>query len=282
VINLVAASVIAGGGVRRAFGVLLAALSMAPAVLTPRDHAVIRAVWVVIAFAGFARSVDLARGTWSLQARLVHVISVVDERRLVRARPVFDGAALLQATLWELLALVLYQGVGLASRFHGPLYWLVRWFFALAVVYTLSAGAYRLLFLAYRAIGFITPPLHIAPAASRSVQEFWGERWNRTIGLWLAETFFRPLARRRHPVMGVLAAFAASALVHAYIAWVAVSWEMAIATLVFFLSQAVVIAVERLLRVREWSKVAGHAWAIAWMAGLSPLFTEPMLQAFGV
>jgi hypothetical protein len=57
---------------------------------------------------------------------------------------------------------------------------------------------------------------------------------------------------------------------------------MAIATLVFFLSQALVIAFERLLRVREWPKAAGHVWAVAWMAGLSPLFTEPMLQAFGV
>lgn len=273
---------IAGGRVRRALGALLAASSMAPAMLTPRDHAVFRALWVVIAFAGFARSVDLTRGTWSLGARLVHVLSVVDERRLVRARPLFDVAALAQATLWELLAFVLYLGIGLASRFEGPLYWFVRWLFALAIVYTLSAGAYRLLFFAYRAIGFITPPLHVAPAASRSVQEFWGERWNRTIGLWLGETFFRPLARRRRPVLGVLAAFAASALVHAYIAWVAVSWAMAIATLVFFLSQAVVIALERVLRVRDWSRPAGHAWAIAWMAGLSPLFTEPMLQAFGV
>jgi D-alanyl-lipoteichoic acid acyltransferase DltB (MBOAT superfamily) len=114
------------------------------------------------------------------------------------------------------------------------------------------------------------------------VQEFWGERWNRTVSLWLAETFFRPLARRRHPVLGGAAAFLASAVLHAYIAWVAVSWAMALVMLAYFLAQAVVIGLERVLGVRSWSAAAGHAWAIAWLVGLSPLFLEPALCAFGV
>jgi hypothetical protein len=278
----VAAIVTAGSRPRRAVGVVLSLASMTPPWLVPREHSLFRATWVVITFVGFARTVDLTRGVWSLSDRLVHVLSVVDTRKLTRVRPTFDRAAFLQFVAWELVAWPLYHSISLASRWTGPSHWAFRWLAALAYMYALTAGAYPLLFFAYRAIGFITPPLHITPAASRSVQEFWGERWNRTIGSWLSETFFRPLARRRHPVLGGFAAFTASAVVHAYIEWVSVTWAMALVVLAYFVSQAVVIGLERVVRVRTWAPWAGHVWAIGWMVGLSPLFTEPALRAFGV
>jgi hypothetical protein len=267
---------------RRAFGVFLGVLSMASPWLVPPEHCLVRSVWVILAFAGTIRTVDVARGSWSLSERLIHVVSVVDTRRLRHVRPAFDGAALAQFFAWQILAWPAYYAIPLASRFTGAGYWATRWFFALVFLYTLSAAGYRLLFFAYRAIGFVTPALHIAPAAARSVQEFWGERWNRTIGVWLSDTFFRPLARKRRPALGGLAAFTASAVVHAYIEWVAVTWTMALVVLAFFLSQAVVIGLERVLRVRAWAPVAGHVWTVAWMVGLSPLFCEPGLRAFGM
>jgi len=269
-----------GSRARRAMGIAVGIAAMTPAWLVPAEHSIVRAAWVIVAFVGAARVIDLGRGEWATADRIVHVLSVVDTRRLTRARPAFDHVALGQAILWELVAWPTFQGIRLAPHFTGAAYWLVRWGFALVFIYTLTEGAYRVLFFAYRAVGFVTPPLHVAPAASRSVQEFWGMRWNRTVGTWLFETFFRPLARRRHPVLGALAAFVVSAVLHAYIEWVAVSWPMALVVLAFFLAQAVIIGLERVLRVRTWSPLAGHAWAIAWMVGLSPLFSEPALRAF--
>jgi len=39
----------------------------------------------------------------------------------------------------------------------------------------------RLAVAAYRALGFVTPPLHVLPRASLSVGELWGKRWARPI-----------------------------------------------------------------------------------------------------
>jgi hypothetical protein len=282
VINVCAALVTAGGRARRALGVCLGLACMTPAWLVPPEHTLIRSIWVIGTFMGAARTIDLARGHWPVRERLIHIFSVVDTRRLERTRPAFDGVLLAQAAAWEILAWTLYQQIPAASRQSGLAFWAWRWSFALGFIYTLTAGAYPLLAFAYRTVGFRTPPLHITPAAARSVQEFWGERWNRTVSSWLAETFFRPLARRRRPALGGLAAFTASALLHAYIVWVAVTWGQALVMLAFFLMQAVVIALERVLRVRAWVPWAGHVWTVAWMVGLSPLFSEPALWAFGI
>jgi len=280
--NLVAAVVTAGSPVRRALGVMLSIASMTPVWWVPVQHTLFRALWVIIAFSGMMRTVDLRRGHWTLKNRLVHVTSVVDERRLVRARPSADLVALGQTVLWLIPAWLAYYAMWALAVPVDATGWLVRWSLGLVFVYTLSAGAYRILHFVYRALGFIAPPLHIAPAAARTVQEFWGERWNRTVSLWLGETFFRPLARRRKPLVGAFIAFLASALLHAYVAWVAVGAWMGMWMLVFFLAQAVIIGLERAIRARAWSPWIGHAWTVAWMAGLSPMFTEPMARTLGV
>src|SRR5664279_2002316 len=108
---------------------------------------------------------------------------------------------------------------------------------------------YRGMFLGYSALGFDTPPLHIAPVRSRSVQELWGERWARPISDWLSETFFRPWARRRRPLLGIVLAFSVSAAFHAYAVWVGFGFSagaaMAALTFGYFVAQAFVMALER-------------------------------------
>jgi Membrane bound O-acyl transferase family len=281
VIHQTAAVVTTGSRWQRWAGVLLAMPSFLAGWFLPSEHGILRCLCVLLAFSGVMRVVDLRRGTWSLRDRVIHLCSLVDTRKLTPAPPSFDVAAAGGVVAWEALAVATYYGFVAVGRPVHATDWLARWLFGLAFVYTLSAGAYPLLYLGYRAAGFITPPLHIAPAGARSVQEFWGERWNRTVGAWLSETFFLPLARKRRPALGALAAFTASALLHAYLALVGVGWVMALWMLGFFLAQAVVILFERLLRVRAWGPWAGHVWTVAWMTGLSPMFTEPMVRAFG-
>ncbi len=253
---------------------------MGPAWLVPPEHSVVRTLWVVTSFAGVIRAVDVSRGAWSLTARLTHVLSVVDTRRLVRASPsVAASARAVAATVaWEGLAWGSYLGMKRIGDPTSASGWGARWAFALAFAYTLTEGAYLVLALAYAALGFRTPTLHRSPAASRSVQEFWGERWNRTVSAWLGDTFFRPLARKRRPLVGAVLAFAVSAVFHAYIGWVGAGPWMGALCLVFFLLQGALLVVERYIGVRQWPAWAGHAWAVFWMVGLSPLFTEPMAR----
>lgn len=68
----------------------------------------------------------------------------------------------------------------------------VRWAFGLLFVYASADLLYGGAAVLFRALGFELDDLHRAPALARTVKEFWGERWNRTVSAWLAEHVLRP------------------------------------------------------------------------------------------
>jgi hypothetical protein len=49
-------------------------------------------------------------------------------------------------------------------------------------------------------------------------------------------------------------------------------------TVAYFVAQAIVMSVEQVLGVRRWPMAAGHAWTVAWMLALAPLFVEPIVR----
>jgi len=130
----------------------------------------------------------------------------------------------------------------------------------------------------YRAAGVVVPRQQLVPIASRSVQEFWGKRWNRAVGAWLRAHCFLPFARRGQVRTGLVAAFSASAVFHAYFTLVAVGWTMALAMTVFFLVQGAFVLVELRVGVARWRPALAHAWTIVGVLGCSPLFIEPILR----
>jgi len=282
-IYLLGAAVTTGSPARRALGLAISATAFAMPWVAPKEHLVVRSVAAIFAFGGGMRAVDLVRfGDFPLRARLWHAISVVDSRKLTPAAPKLEGAALARLAGWEAIGAAFYVLVTrVGPTTTGALYWLIRWGGGLALVYTLSEGAYCLLFAVYRLAGFRPPRLHMHPAASRSVQEFWGKRWNLTVSAWLGDTFFRPLARRGHPMAGVLVAFAVSALAHAYICKVALGMELSVIMFGYFCVQGALVAIERPLRVTRWAKAPAHVWTVTCMAVASPMFTEPLLQVLG-
>ena len=224
-------------------------------------------------------------GSGALKARLVHVLSVVDTRSLVAAPGKLDARAVGQAFLWLTVSLAAYRALPLASPQGEVLLWVLRWVCALVIVYAGVSAGYLLAHVAYAAAGFSTPVLHASPALSRSVQELWGQRWARPVSMWLTETFMRPYARKRRAVTGVLLAFAASGALHAYSVWVALGFlnglAMAAWMLAYFVTQAGVVALERVLGVRRWRPWAGHTWTVVWMLSTSPLFLEPLVRVLG-
>jgi Membrane bound O-acyl transferase family len=256
---------------------------MGTAWLLPELPGVLRCFSVLLTFVGLVRNVDLLRLDWPLAKRLAHVASVVDTRKLTSVPRALDTKNLLVSLAWNAVAWPVYYFVlPLASRVSGAGYWVFRWSAALVFIYAVTAGAYPLGRALYRGVGFLTPLLHVTPARAKSVQEFWGERWNRIVSSWLRDTFFHPLARRRHAALGLLLAFTASALLHAYLVVVAAPLSSALVMLAFFVSQALVIGMERVLGVKSWPPWAAHVWTVAWMVGLSPMFSEPGLRALGV
>jgi hypothetical protein len=280
-ITLLAAWCTTGSRVRRRTGVVLGVTAMLPPWLLPSHPALFRAICSLVAFTNVMRVVDLAQVEWPFGRRVLHVISVVDSRRLARRAPRFEGLAALAFLGWAVLAAVAFEAIT-----HGPhtgiVHWLVRWLAGVVGVYAAVAGLYRFLLVQYSALGWSTPPLHIAPARSRTVQELWGERWARPVSDWLAATFFRPWARRRRPLVGVFLAFLASASFHAYAIWVGLGFfaglTMTAWTFAYFVAQAIVMSVEQVLGVRRWPMAAGHAWTVAWMLALAPMFVEPIAR----
>ncbi len=267
-----------GSRARRRVGVALGIAALLPPWLLPSQPALLRAICALVAFINVMRVVDLAEVDWPFGRRVLHVISVVDSRRLVRRAPRFEGRAALALLGWAALIAMALEAVT-----HTPH---VRWGLGVIAVYAAVAGLYRFIFVFYSALGVGTPPLHIAPARSRTVQELWGERWARPISDWLAATFFRPLARRRHPLVGVFLAFFVSAAFHAYAIWVGLGFfagaAMAAWTFAYFVAQALVMLAEQALGARKWPSAAGHAWTVMWMLALSPMFVEPVLRVLGL
>jgi len=280
-----AASIATGSRARRDFAVLVALSSVLHPWFLPRDLPLLRGCAALVAFVGTMRVIDLRRGEWTLRDRMLHIASVVDTRRLVKATPTFHGRGVAVGLAWLVVAFAGFGGLeAMSSASAGP-FWLARWGATLVVYGGVSAG-YALIEVAYAALGFTTPSLHNAPLSSRTVQELWGERWAKPVSLWLGETFFRPFARRRRPATGALAAFTVSAGFHAYGVWVALgvvtglpmtAWMFA-----FFVAQALVMAVERRLGVKKWAPWAGHLWTVTLMLATAPMFLEPTARILGM
>ena len=144
--------------------------------------------------------------------------------------------------------------------------------------YAAIDAGYAVVRAGYRALGFVTPPLHVWPLASLSVAELWGMRWARPVSHWLRKTCFRPLARRRRPVLGVLLGFVVSGFGHAYPVLVALGPSMAAMMLGYFAVQGLVVVAEPRLGVDKWPRALRRTWTIVLMVATSPLFVEPCLR----
>ncbi len=213
--------------------------------------------------------------------RLLHLVAVLDTRLLVRGEVRVDRAALLRLVVAAALAWGALAALMAAPTDPAWLHYAVRWtagaVFTLAV---LEAFAATLEFAA-AALGWITPPLHDMPHLARSIAEFWGRRWNRIVSSVLHARAFAPLSRRS-TTLAIVAAFALSAAMHAYLIGIATGLGAALAWAAFFLLQPLGILAERRLGVRRWAPWAGHAWTITVIGLLSPLMVEPALRALRV
>jgi len=279
------ASLLAGGSRgRRALALIVAMCELALPWQVPAEHALFRALLALAAFVGCVRVLDLvlARTDLPPPRRIWHAFAFVDSMRVTYAKPAFDGAAALRACAYGAFTVgAAWVCFALAPRLAEPAQTLTRLGAGAAFMVGLTDAAYALATLSFRAIGVVVYELHRAPVVSRSVQEFWGERWARTVSMWLFARILRPLARRRMPGLGLVASFAASALLHAYVILPALGWWAAGMWGAYFFVQAGLVIVERKLRIPQWPTPLAHAWVVVVMLATSPLMVEPMLRLLG-
>jgi hypothetical protein len=208
-----------------------------------------------------------------------HATTLFDSRAAVRVPPelrVRDG---LTSSLYYAVAAVGFVLAYLvAPAAPSVLRWPLRWLGGIVLLYAAMDALGAGLRFCYALVGWRIPPLHDLPIASRSLGEFWGQRWNLPVSLWLRRVCFMPLARRGHAALGLLAAFAMSALLHFYLTLVAVGWSLALLVGALFVLHGLLIWLERVLGVRRWRPAAGRAWFIVTMLATAPLIVEPLLR----
>mgnify|MGYP001263460096 FL=1 len=233
--------------------------------------------------ASLARAMDFAfgRAPTGFAARLLYsfaFLAMVDTLLVSRRKRSFDRRS---ATKIIIALVVGGTALTLWSAPASVAFWiryLMRSFLGGVVVLALAEIVTGVVGIVSGVVGVALPPVHDAPYRSRTVSEFWNRRWNPAAGRWLRESCFLPLAHRGVP-FALVATFAASAALHAYLIVVADPWA-ALSWAGFFLAQPLLIVLERALRVRRWPHVAGQAWTMATLTLLVPLVFSPVLPLF--
>lgn len=222
------------------------------------------------------RSLDLRQSQLpSFQKRLLHMVAILDTRRVERSAPALDASAALDAAVsGSITVLSLWLATAARSSF---------------VVSALALGvavfaAFEFMDRTVRVVGaragWTLPRISRKAHAAASLTEFWGTRWNVVISDILREHVFAP--RGRTPRLALTLAFLASALAHFYLVAPGTGLVPAISMAGFFLVQPPLIAAERALRVRRWSPGARRAWTLGMLALFFPLFAEPALRLIGL
>ncbi len=234
---------------------------------------------------GLLRAIDLARDKTPrpILFRVRHIMTAFDTRRMKKGTAhLMLRRAVLSVLVGLLILPGLYAVYAIAPALSGTPALLVRWAFGLLFAYASSDLVYGGAFVLFRALGVELEELHRAPILSRTVKEFWGERWNRTVSAWLSEHILRPFARRRQAKLGLLASFVVSAVLHGYLVLVTLGDLTALLMSGYFLVQGALVFVEIRLRATRWSRPVGHVWTVTVMVATSPLFVEPALRCIGI
>lgn len=231
------------------------------------------AFWMLVRGLDFAFEVP-HRG---FLARFVHLFAVIDTRLVARDARRLDFRWVSVAALAFALLVAALLAIVAAEQRDGAARFAQRWIGGGVLMFATFELLTALIRIVTGLLGLSAPALSDTPHLSRSVAEFWSERWNLVVGRVLRERVFRPLVHRG-AALAIFATFAISAAFHAYIVGVAIGAWPALAMAAFFLAQPLVLAAERRLRPRRWPVAARRAWTLGVLALLSPLFVEPILR----
>lgn len=159
---------------------------------------------------------------------------------------------------------------------------LVRgWIGMAGIIFTLHFGLFDVLRLFWQRRGVDAKPIQNCPVCSRSVSEFWGQRWNTAFRDITHRLLFRPMTARLGGRAAIAIGFLCSGLVHELVISVPARGGYGGPT-VFFLIQAAALFAERSRFGRRIGLAHGvRGWAFTMLCLLAPvvlLFHLPFLR----
>jgi Membrane bound O-acyl transferase family len=274
-----------GSVARRRLAVVLGAFGLGAPYFVDPAAPVLRAAVALDLLWVWLKAIDLARDarTWPVRFRITHMLVIYDLRRdesqRLGRRPELRLDLLSSAVASGVLAwLALHVALFTSAQLPAPERWLLRHGAGLLFAYLGVEAALRGFELIYRGVGLRPPGLHDHPILSRSVAEFWGRRWNRVVGRWLFATVYRPLIARGEKRLGLLATFAASALLHFHFTYAAVGLRPGLTMAAFFVLQVPLLWLEKRWGERHWPSPLRRLWTLGWFFLASPLFLWPLLD----
>jgi hypothetical protein len=152
----------------------------------------------------------------------------------------------------------------------------VRFWVAMVGIGFLFIARLDILAIIFRAMGFAVEKTWDFPVAARSLDDFWGRRWNRLVSGSLRDVIFFPVARLAGARLALFAVFFYSGLYHEVFSVFAQSGYGGPA--LYFMVQYLGVAAEtsrpgrRLLRGRPW---LSRAWTWAVVVLPVGLFLQP-------
>ncbi len=188
-----------------------------------------------------------------------------------------------------LLGIVLVWGG--VRTLHTALPLVAGWVGMFGIILMLHFGLFHLLALVWRHGGVLVEPLMRSPLLASSLGDFWGARWNTGFHTLAHEFAFRPLHRRIGRVLGVLAIFLLSGLVHELVITLPAGGGYGLPTMYFLLQGLVLFERGRLGKQFGLARgIRGRAFALLVAAApafwlFPPVFVRnvilPMLHAIG-
>lgn len=164
---------------------------------------------------------------------------------------------------------------GVARAFDAPM--ISAWVAMIGLIFMLHFGIMHLLSAFWQAQGMSATAVMKNPAASTSLTEFWGRRWNIAFRDLAHQFVFRPVALRWGHTTALWMTFLVSGLAHEVVISIPAGAGFGLPT-IYFLIQAVGISLERTLwqkRSRPFKWLLTHGFTLL---PLGLLFHPPFVQ----
>jgi hypothetical protein len=159
--------------------------------------------------------------------------------------------------------------------------WITGWVGLAGIGLVLHFGVLHLLALLWQRAGVDAQPIMQRPAATCSLADFWGKRWNTAFRDLAYELIYRPLARVWGARPAMAAVFLFSGVLHDLAISIPARAGYGLPTL-YFILQAIGVEIERSTVGRRWHLRGGlRGWLFAATLILAPaclLFHPPFIR----